>query len=79
MMEGGKTTMVALAAKEAAVKVGGEGGGRGGGLHNLDDAAIGMIDVIKRNDGADGIKKGQKQRLGHCHVVRMYNMCDCPL
>ena len=58
MMEGGTMMMLALMAEEAAVEVGG-GGGRGeGGLHDRNDATIGMINVLKRNDGSDNFEKG---------------------
>ncbi len=79
MVEEGTTIIVAPVAEEAAAKVGGGGGGGGGGLHDHDDATIGTINIIKLDDGVDGSKRGQQQRLGQCPVVHMYNVCDCPL
>ncbi len=54
-----------------------EGGTRGGGLQDCDDAAIGMINVIECNDGANENKK-RWQQLKHCRVVQMYTCAVVP-
>ena len=71
MMEGGTMTVIAPAAEAAAVEVGGGGGGGGGELHDHNDAAIGTIVIVERNDGANGSKKGRQGRFGHRRVVQM--------
>ncbi len=52
-----------------AVEVGGGGEGGEGGLRDHDDAAIGMINVAKCNDGANKNKMRWQQQLGHCRVI----------